>query len=193
MKKKKKSFLLIILLIISVVFLGCSDPEKSSAEKKVDVETEEIEVLFDAPSFSRINTKELFNKLGETTEVERWNNKTTKGTFPMTIYSYDDGNNNHYEFIISDDSDSLVRATIYSSKYWNGDGENFKYIKKDMNKMLALLNIIPKDSAKIISDTGVAYRISPVSENVADVWFVGMGNDQTFEMVKITYNLNYFE
>ena len=49
---------------------------------------------------------------------------------------------------------------MYSAKNWAGTGTDIKYTKKSMNEMLALLNITPKDSAKVVADTGVAYRIS---------------------------------
>lgn len=193
LKNKEKLLLVCFIMIISICFVGCS--QTASNQKTTNVEEmQKVEVVFDTQSYNQISKADLFEKLGETSDIEEWNNKTEKGTFKMTIYSYDDKDSNHYEFIIANDIDSLVRATMYSSKKWAGIGTDIKYTKKSMNEMLALLNITPKDYAKILIDTGEAYRISPVSDNVGDVWFLGMANDDsTFNMVKITYNLNYFD
>jgi len=187
LKNKGKLLLVFSIMILSISIVGCSQ----TTSNKGDINAEEA--VFDAPSYSRITKAELFEKFGETSDIEEWSNKTTKGTFPMTIYSYDDKNSNHYEFIVANDTNSVVRVTIYSAKNWSGTGTDIKYTKKSINEMLTLLNIKPKDSAKVVADTGVAYRISNVSDNVGDVWFLGMTNDDsTFNMVKVTYDLNYF-
>lgn len=189
-RKKTKLMLVFFIVMLSLGITGCS---QAASVPDVANKDQNVEVLFDAPSFSRITKAALFEKFGETSDIEKWNNKTEKGTFPMTIYSYDDKNSNHYEFIIADDKDSVVRVTIYSSKNWAGKGTDLKYQNKTMKDMLALLNIIPNDTAKV-TDTGYAYRISPVSDKVGDVWFTGISKDDSiFEMVKITYNLNYFD
>lgn len=193
LKNKGKLLVAFLIMIFSISFAGCSQTTSNQEGANVE-ETPKVEAVFDAPNYSRITKADLFAKFGETSDIEEWNNKTAKGTFSMTIYSYDDKNSNHYEFIVANDTDSVVRVTMYSAKNWAGTGTDIKYTKKSMNEMLALLNITPNDSAKVVADTGEAYRISPVSDNVGDVWFLGMTNDvSTFNMVKITYNLNYFD
>lgn len=190
---KMKFLLVLSIVVLSISFVGCT-PSTSNQGSVSDDESQKVVSIFDAPLYSRITKADLFEKFGETSDVEEWNNETTKGTFPMTIYSYDDKNSNHYEFIVANDSDSVVRVTIYSAKNWAGTGTDIKYTKKSINEMLALLNITPNDSAKVAADTGEAYRIRPVSDTIGDVWFLGMTNDDsTFNMVKVTYNLNYFD
>ncbi len=193
LKNKGKWLLICLVMMFSVSIAGCT--QSKSNQKKVNVsETQIIKPIFDAPSYSRISKSDLFSRLGKTSDVEKWNNKTAKETFPMTIYSYDDKDSTHYEFIVANDTDTVVRVTMYSAKNWAGKGTDIKYTKKSMNEMLALLNITPKDSAKVTADTGVAYRISPVSDKVGDVWFLELNkDDSTFGMVKITYDLNYFD
>lgn len=189
---KVKLIMVLFIVILTSSLAGCSS--NTTDKDTIKEEPKKIEVIFDAPTFSRISKEALFEKFGETKDIEKWNNKTAKGTFLMTIYSYDDENNIHYEFIIANDIDSVVRVTIYSEKDWSGKGADFKYANKSVNNMLGLLNIIPKDSAKVVADTGEVYRISPVSNDVGDVWFLGMLKDSsTFSSVKITYNLNYFD
>ena len=192
LKNKEKLLLVFFIIILSISFVGCSQTTSNQGATDAE-ETQKVEAVFDAPSYSRITKADLFAKFGETNEIDKWSNKTAKGTFPMTIYSYDDKNSNHYEFIVANDTDSVVRVTMYSAKNWVGTGTDIKYTKKSMNEMLALLNITPNNYAKVVGDTGEAYRISPVSDNVGDVWFLGMMNDDsTFNLVKVTYNLNYF-
>lgn len=184
LKNKRKWLLICFILMLSVGFVGCGQTKNDSVGK-----TQEVKSVFDAPSYSRISKADLFAKFGETSDIEEWNNKTTKGTFPMTIYSYDDKDSNHYEFIVAKDTDTVVRVTMYSAKNWVSTGTDIKYTKKSLKEMLALLKITPKDSAKVIADTGVAYRVRPVSDDVGDVWFLELSEaSSTFGMVKITYN-----
>ena len=113
-----------------------------------------------------------------------------KGDFKVTTFSYDK-NNNHYEFIVTDNS--VVRLNIYSNKYWNGIGENFKYSGNKQN-MCKLFNIELSDNAKLTADTNYAYRISPVNDKIADFWVQDINtSSKTFGVAKITYNLNYFD
>lgn len=187
MKKKKTKFkftLLFIIFCISIISIGCSNESKENAK---------IEPIFDASSYSGISKSDLFSKLGEPNNIEKWNNKTTRGIFPVTTYSYEDKDKNHYEFIIPDEIDSVVRVTLYSSKYWTGEGNNLSYKELSDEKMLELLNIKPNDSTKNQADTGFAYRINPVNESINDVWFLDIEKESsTFGMVKITYNPKYF-
>lgn len=173
----KKIFLL-VLLVFSVILSACTSQQQ------------EIEIIEDVTKYSRIASSQLLEIMGEPVSVEEWTNKTSKGDFSVTTFSYDK-NNNRYEFIVADDS--VVRLTIYSNKCWNGEGESFKYSGNKQN-MSKLFNIELSDNSKIVADTNFAYRISPVNDKVADFWALDIDtNSKTFGMVKITYNMNYFD
>lgn len=188
MIKKKSKFklsLFFLIICISVISTGCSNESKKS---------DTTEPIFDASIYSGISKSDLFSKLGEANKIQKWNSKTTRGTFPVTTYSYEDKENNHYEFIIPDESDSVVRVTVYSSKYWTGEGENLEYKELSIDKMLEILNIKPNNSTKVQADTGFAYRINPVNDNIKEVWFLDIEKEASnFGMVKITYNSNYLQ
>ena len=69
-----------------------SNPEKYNSKK-------DIQTIFNATEFSRVSIDELKTKLGDPSNIENWNNETSKGTFPMQIYTYNQ-DNDYYEFII---------------------------------------------------------------------------------------------
>lgn len=173
-----KRFYLLVLALICIVLTACS------------TQTAEPQIIEDVIQYSRISAEELTSIMGEPADTEEWTNKTSKGDFKVTTFFYDK-NNNHYEFIVADNS--VVRLTIYSSKYWTGEGENFKYSGNKQN-MCKPFNIELSDNAKLTADTNYAYRISPVNDKVADFWVQDIDtSSKTFGMAKITYNLNYFD
>lgn len=47
------------------------------------------------------------------------------------------------------------------------------------------------DGLKKTVDNGFALRYSPVSDKIADIWIPIINNNE-FDEIKITYNLNYF-
>ncbi len=190
MQTKKKGgffkFLIAIFIIIVYVYAVQLNNEKVETSNQVKGNN----VIADVTEYSRISAKELKSMLGKPDDRIEWVNKTSMGNFNLVTYSYDI-DNMHYEFIFSDDA--VIRLTLYSEKYWAGSGKDFKYTKKKKEDILSLFCITSSSDAKIVADTGYAYRISSVSENVADVWLTGINSDtNTFDSVKITYNLDYF-
>lgn len=189
MKKGKVGCLVIVLIFIGGLIFGITqivkDPEKyQKSEKSVDV-------IFDASSVSRISVEDLISKMGEPIEKEDWINKTTKGNFDVSTYTYDK-EGIHYEFIITENS--VIRLNVYSNLNWNKAGDNFKYKQKNKEDILSLFGIVPNENAKKSADNGSTFRISPVSNTVADFNVQGINEtDKTFEFVKITYNIKYFD
>ena len=173
-----KKIYLLVLVMFTVILSACSS------------KPENIDIIEDVVQYSRITTSQLLEIMGEPISREEWTNKTSKGEFNVTTFSYEK-NKNRYEYIVADDS--VVRLTIYSNKYWNGEGDAFKYSDNKQN-MCKLFNIELSDSSKVVADTNFAYRISPVNDKVADFWALDIDtNSKTFGMVKITYNMNYFD
>ncbi len=173
-----KKLVSLTLVLLCVVLSACTPTST------------EPQLIEDVVQFSRISANELVSIMGEPTDKEDWTNKTTKGNFKVTTYSYDK-NSNHYEFIVADDS--VVRLTIYSNSSWNGEGEPFK-ISGSKQDICKSFNIVLGENTKKTADTNWAYRISPVNDKVADFWVQEMDMDtKTFGTAKITYNLNYFD
>jgi hypothetical protein len=85
------------------------------------------------------------------------------------------------EFMLIDNS--VIRLTYYS-----GNKEQFNN-ERDIFKMF---NIVLSSNMKKVSDTGVALRYQMISDKIADIWITGI-DKKTFDVVKVTYNLKYFE
>lgn len=176
----KKIFGLIIVVLLCGICTACSSSSESTSES--------ITIIEDVEQFSRISTRELKNIMGEPVSEESWTNKTSKGNFDVTTLSYDK-DSNHYEFIIADDT--VVRVTIYSNNYWNNTGDRFSITgeKKDICKSF---NITLGDNVKKVTDNNFTYTLSPVNDKVAMFDVQDIDSD-TYGLVKITYNLNYFD
>lgn len=161
-------------------------PSSSATEVSKTIEPT-IEPIIDVSQFSRISYKELKNIMGKPDDTEKWNNKTlTHGTFKMTIYTYDNDDIS-YEFIIADDSDSVVRMNISSKN-------PIKY-NNSVNDILPMLGVTEtSESCRVISNTGFAYQVTMVSDKIAHIWVWDIdAESKTFSDVKITYNVNYFD
>lgn len=94
-------------------------------------------MIEDVTQFSRISADDLKKIMGEPESIEDWINVTTKGEFFVSTWQYRK-NDNHYEFIIADDS--VIRLTIYSNKYWNSDGDLFQYSQSNKEDTLNYFN-----------------------------------------------------
>lgn len=177
---KKKIILFIILGVVLIGVFRFAYLVKKSGEAHV----------FDANAFSGITTNELLDKMGDYSEKEEWVNETSKGSFNFTTYSYDiDGN--HYEFIVCDDS--VVRVSVYSQKYWTGEGESFKY-QISKSEILTMFDIDLGNDAKQVVNNGLTWRISSVSDTITEIDIQDIDSkEKTFEFVKITYNQKYFD
>ena len=176
----KKTLLLLFTILVCGFCTSCG-----STTSKVP---EPLTVIEDAEQFSRISVEELKTIMGEPVSKETWTNKTSKGDFEVVTLSYDK-NSNYYEFIIADNS--VVRLSIYSSDYWNGNGDRFA-ITGEKSDICKSFNITLGDNVKKTDDTGYAYTLSPVNDKVA-MFDVQDIDADTYGFVKITYNLNYFD
>ncbi|MEI8200548.1 MAG: hypothetical protein WCG21_10830 [Eubacteriales bacterium] len=127
--------------------------------------------IVDATQFSRITSEELKSILGEPESVDEW---TYEG-YPTITYTYNSDND---EFMIIDDA--VVRFTHYGKTVYNSNSEIF-----------TLFGIMPSKEIVKAADTGTALRYHNVSDKIADVWILDI-EDKTFDIIKITYNLNYF-
>ena len=167
-----------IAVLLCGICTACGSSSKDTPESATIIE--------DVEQFSRISIEELKNVMGEPVAEEFWTNKTSKGDVITLSYDKD---SNHYEFIIAEDS--VVRVTIYSNSYWNNTGERFSITgeKKDICKSF---NVIPDDNVKKITDNNFTYTLSPVNDKVAMFDVQDIDSD-TYGLVKITYNLNYFD
>lgn len=144
-------------------------------------ESKEVQVIFNASEYSRISTDELISKMGEPKSVEDWNNETSKGTFQMQIYTYEkDGI--YYEFITADNA--VVKVHFFGE--WAYD--------KDKKDMPAMFGVEKSDRTKKTVDNGITYKLSPVSDKVAEFEVYNINKDEkTFDTVYVTYNLKYFD
>lgn len=175
----KKIFGLVFTILLCGLCTACGSSSENTSES--------ITIIEDVEQFSRISTSELKNIMGEPISEESWINKTSKGDFNVTTLSYDK-NSNHYEFIIADDS--VVRLTIYSNSYWNNTGDRF-YIVNDKKDIYKSFNIILSENAKEATNN-LTYTLSPVNDKIA-IFNVQDIDSDTYGLVKITYNLKYFD
>lgn len=157
----------------------------------LDFSNEPIKNVDNVNNYADISIKELKEKFGEPESTDKWTNKTTHGNFKLTTLSYTK-NSNHYEFIIADNS--VVRVTIYSSKYWNGTGDLFSYPSGNKDDIAKMFGVTLSNNAVLNCDNNNSYIYSPANEkidvfNVQDIDI----NNNTFGFVKITYNNNYFD
>ena len=179
MKKGKIIGLVILLVFLGAVGFGVSrmvqNPEKYQSTNQND-----IEVVFDAPSFSRISTDALIQKMGEADSVEDYASKTSKGNFAMKIYSYKQDNSS-VEFIVCEDA--VVRIHYFPN-------EPMTY--KNETEMFGMFGISPGNNIKKTADTGTVLRFQSVSDKVGgfDAYDI---NNKSFGYAYITYNWNYFE
>lgn len=83
---RKKIIIGVVILLIGALAFGISRIVQNPEQYQKQEET--ISVVLNCSKFSRISTEELFAELGEPEKTEDWNNQTTKGEFPMKIYTY---------------------------------------------------------------------------------------------------------
>lgn len=183
MKKGK-----VIGLIVAVVFIGAIGFGVSrmaqNPENYQQSSTSAGNQVIDASSFSRITVEELTSKMGDASSVEDWNNETSKGTFPMKIYSYDK-EGYYLEFITFEDT--VVKLRCFADEPWKYEGKN-----KDV--IFTMFGVVPGEDAKKSADTGVTYKFSPVSDKVAEFEIYNLDDKaKTFDTVYIGYNTNYFD
>lgn len=179
MKKGKIIGLVILFIFLGAVGFGVSrmvqNPEKYQSTNQSDVN-----VIFDAPTFSRISTDALIKNMGEADSVEKYSSKTSKGNFDMKIYSYKEDNSS-IEFLVCEDA--VVRIHYFP---------NESIIYKNETEMFGMFGITPGKNINKTADTGTVLRFQSVSDKVGgfDAYDI---NDKSFGYAYITYNWNYFE
>lgn len=186
-RKKQRSsapilivLLLVILPLFLIVAIGVNSTNNVSNSHNT---TPPLEIL-DCSAFSRISIEELLEKLGEPKKVDDWNNKTSKGEFQMQIYSYD-FDDFYAEFITYENN--VVKLRLFSNSKWKNEGSELKDV-------FSMFGILPDKNLKKTVDTGRTYKFSPVSDKVAEFAFFDYDKkDDTFSIVYVTYNLNYFD
>lgn len=176
-------------VFLLILFLFCATLSACSTEVAEVKVTEEVEIIEDVIQYSEISEEKLISIMGEPAEREEWVNKTSKGNFKMTTLSYN-RENGYYEFNIA--NNSVVGLNIYSNMFWKKEGENFRYYgtKQDICN---LFNFELSNTAKIVGNTGYAYRIEDADNKIDDFWILDIdSNSKTFGLVKIKYNSYYF-
>lgn len=145
--------------------------------------------IVDAEKFSLISPTDLNKIMGKANSSETWTNKTASGNYKVTTKTYKkDGI--YYEFILADKK--VVRTSIYSSGYWTGKGDRFKY--SSISKIPEQFNIKSTGKTLVQANNGFTYRLRNVSDKVEDFNVQDIiKNDKTFGFVKVTYDMTYFE
>lgn len=165
----KKLITIVLILSLCLVIYGCSTVSESSNS---------VETILDVTQFFRIPPEKLIELIGEPKEVDEWNfDKPNGTTYPVISYYYDILG--ECEFLVIDNK--VVRLNISNEMQFNNEKDIFK-----------MFGISYTDNTKKIADTGYALRYSPVSDNVADLWILNI-NNKTFDSVKVTYDLRYFD
>ncbi len=179
---KKKIGLILGVILIGALGFGIYRITQTS--EQYQKQEENVSVVFDCSKYSRISTDELKNELGEPTNMEDWNNQTSKGEFPMQIYTYN-FEGFYGEFILYEDT--VIKVRLFSDAQWKVEGSN-------SDNIFAMFGIVPGKHAKKTVDTGTTYKFSPVSDKVAEVEFYNYDKEnKTFNTIYVTYNLNYFD
>nr|PZN50822.1 MAG: hypothetical protein DIU61_14440 [Bacteroidota bacterium] len=176
--------------LLCLIFLSSmSNPEEmattsgtnnTDSQSNTDSQPEQFTPIVDAKQFALIDEEQLINLLGEPEARDEWNYKNPRGQeFKAITLSYNKGNQ---EFMFIDGK--LVRFTYY------GEGQTYE----NNEHALALFGIDVKEMQKI-GDTGSAirYRGKNDSTKVDDFWLTeGLGENNTIDTVKITYDASYF-
>ena len=190
----------IIMVLISSIFVGCGNNSNYSDDNyktndytesninidDIDIVDADVDIIIDSKQFSLISSDELIKLMGQPSYIEYWNYTTSKGTFPTKTYNYN--TDYYYEFLVI--NDMVVRMNCYSLKYWNGNGEDIKYLSKD--NIPLMFGIDEKVDSPLY--TGYAVRWSNLTGSVKDVWAIDVDDtNKTMSGVKITYDELYLD
>lgn len=169
---------------------GVSTPSESLQPDNTpsDSTPETITVICNLSQFSRISTNELFNIMGGDWVKDPYGLSLTTSVGEKVhgdIYIFE---GQQMEFVVVENQ--VVRATYNAPKYYDISEESIPYDQK--SDIPLMFGVTPDSHTKIISETPLAYRLSPVNDSVADFWVTLMDADaKTFEQVKATYDLRY--
>lgn len=171
---------IILTLVILVLLSACSAGSTNSSSNK------SIEPIIDATQFSKINSTQLVEIMGEPEKIEdfEWTVPKTNQSIVGKLYIYE---KNKFEFILFDDV--VTRLNVYSGQYWGYDESTFNFEEKD--DIFPLFGIEHDNKIKKIADTNFALRYSPVSDKIDDMWIQEIEN-KTFGIAKFTYDPTYF-
>ncbi|MEK5480305.1 hypothetical protein NYE70_25730 [Paenibacillus sp. FSL R5-0407] len=175
----RKLFITLLMpAFILVILSGCGTSQNTSTTAAETNNSKEgnVDMLFDAPSFSRISSKELEEKMGKPEDVEEWkfNDK-----YDTKTYIYDSGN---VEFMVIDD-------TVVRFSYYPVDQKI-----KDINDLFPMFGIQAGENIKKVADTGMAVKYHTVSDKIGEFYTLfDSSEEKTLSVIKVTYDLRYFE
>ena len=173
----------IAICIVSMIFVIAITSDGDSSLK------DSSDVIVDLSQFSRISYVQLVQLMGGEGEKDPDGITLTTNAGEQChadLFFYKD---KLLEFMIADDQ--VIRATYNSPAYYDTNGDSIPYSKEQ--QIPSMFGIELNEKAAVIASTPTAYRISPVNDAVADFWVTLMDADnKTFNQVKVTYNLNYF-
>lgn len=167
-------FLFLFGLIFGITQM-IQNPEKYSTTN--NNEESSVKTLIDSSQFSRISISELIEIMEEPDNIEKWNYKSPNGNeYDAITYSYGD-----YEFLIIDGS--VVRFNFYGKQTF-----------KTENDLFSLFGIKPSENIKKVVDNNLTLKYHLVSNKIAEFLITNINKEnKSFDTVKITYNLNYFD
>ena len=172
-KKKKKPGCLIVVIILFVISAIVTIAIQSTTSNKM---------IIDMTQFSGLNYEQLSQVMGGPGTRDEYGVPLTTvsgRSVNGAIFYYPE---QKLEFVIADDQ--VIRAT------YSCEESPIEY--SSSKDIMSMFGISPNSNAKVTADTPAAYRVSPVNDKVADFWVPLMdSSNKTFEMVKVTYNVNY--
>ena len=186
--KKVKKIILGIFLGIAALFIVTVAISVNSSPKNNTLTTvsSQNNFVLDANQFSRISVDELKSKFREPKSTEDWMFKTATENNPVTTYTYEKDNIT-YEFITYENI--VVKANIYSEKYWKGSGDNFKFDNIDNITKLFTEEKGPHAHATY---TGNVYRVDSLNNKIAILKIINIENKE-FGGAQITFDTRPFE
>ncbi|UDK97131.1 hypothetical protein EYB33_12845 [Lysinibacillus sphaericus] len=173
---------LVVMLFLILVIGGILSDEDSPTQKS----TEETSVIIDATQFSRINSAQLIEIMGQPEIIEdyEWLVPKTNKNIVGKLYIYE---KNKFEFVLFDDT--VSRLNVYSGQFWGYDDSTMEFEKND--DIFHLFGIEPSKQLKKVADTDYALRYKDVSEKIDDMWIQDI-KDKTFGIAKFTYDSTYY-
>lgn len=169
--------IMILSVIFTIMINSTVTDEKNTGESVID-----------ATRFSKINSTELVQIMGEPESIEdyEWVIPSTQKSIIGKLYIYE---KNKYEFVLFEDI--VARLNAYSGVNWGYDESTFHFkTGKDVIKSFGISetyrNMVRTDN------TGYMERYKPVAEGVDEVEIYDIDKD-TFGFIHITYNSDFYD
>lgn len=172
-----KKIMLLALMVLTLY--GCSDSTKEN----------EVDVIIDATQFSGLSSDALVNIMGEPDLIEdyEWTIPKNGEKIIGKLYVYE---KNKFEFLLFDDA--VARLNAYSGVYWGYDDSTFAFSSgKDVMKSFGIVSTY-KNMARTVN-TGVVEKYEPVTEGIQIVEIHDIKDDNTFGLIRFTYDSNFYE